>query len=73
MEPAFCWDAGACEKYPAHGCSRGRGRNGRRHQLRVLSARYMKLVVNDRQRLLLLLVQAPLLAVLIPCGEWKAV
>lgn len=34
-------------------------------QLRVLSARYLKLVVNDRQRLFLLLVQAPLLAVLI--------
>ena len=34
-------------------------------QLGVLSARYLKLVANDRQRLLLLLVQAPLLAVLI--------
>lgn len=34
-------------------------------QLRVLSARYLKLVANDRQRLLLLLIQAPLLAVLI--------
>lgn len=34
-------------------------------QLRVLSARYFKLVFNDKQRLLLLLVQAPLLAVLI--------
>lgn len=42
-----------------------RGGNGRRHQLGVLSARYMKLVFNDRQRLLLLFVQAPLLAVLI--------
>lgn len=37
----------------------------RSKQLRVLSARYLKLVVNDKQRLLLLLVQAPLLAVLI--------
>lgn len=34
-------------------------------QLRVLSARYSKLVANDRQRLLLLLLQAPLLAALI--------
>lgn len=34
-------------------------------QLRVLSLRYFKLVVNDKQRLLLLLAQAPLLAVLI--------
>ena len=34
-------------------------------QLAVLSARYIKLVINDRQRLLLLLMQAPLLAVLI--------
>lgn len=34
-------------------------------QLGVLSSRYMKLVVNDKQRLLLLLLQAPLLALLI--------
>ena len=34
-------------------------------QLSVLSARYIKLVINDKQRLLLLLMQAPLLAVLI--------
>ena len=37
----------------------------RRFQLPVLSARYMKLVANDRQRLLLLLIQAPVLALLI--------
>lgn len=37
----------------------------RMKQLGVLSSRYMNLVANDRQRLLLLLVQAPLLAVLI--------
>lgn len=43
----------------------GKARESRFNQLRVLSARYLKLVVNDRQRLLLLLVQAPLLAVLI--------
>lgn len=43
----------------------GKARESRFKQLRVLSARYLKLVVNDRQRLLLLLVQAPLLAVLI--------
>ena len=38
----------------------------RRHsQLRVLSSRYSKLIINDKQRLFLLLAQAPLLAVLI--------
>lgn len=37
----------------------------RLRQLGVLSARYLRLVTNDRQRLFLLLVQAPLLAVLI--------
>ena len=37
----------------------------RLRQLLVLSARYLKLVANDRQRLLLILLQAPLLAVLI--------
>ncbi len=34
-------------------------------QLQILSARYMKLVANDRMRLLLILLQAPLLAYLI--------
>lgn len=34
-------------------------------QFKVLSQRYLKLVTNDRQRLLLLLAQAPLLALLI--------
>lgn len=43
----------------------GRGKDSRLSQLIVLSARYLKLVANDRQRLLLLLFQAPLLAVLI--------
>lgn len=42
---------------------KSRKRRGR--QLRVLSTRYLKLVTNDRQRLLLLLAQAPVLAVLI--------
>ncbi|MCR4655919.1 MAG: ATP-binding cassette domain-containing protein [Lachnospiraceae bacterium] len=37
----------------------------RAKQLPVLCARYMKLVFNDRQRLILLLLQAPLLAILI--------
>ena len=37
----------------------------RRFQLPVLCSRYIKLVANDRQRLLLLLVQAPVLALLI--------
>lgn len=43
----------------------GKSRKNRLKQLRVLSSRYIKLVVNDKQRSLLLLVQAPLLAVLI--------
>lgn len=42
-----------------------KSRESRWKQLRVLSARYLKLVAGDRQRLLLLLIQAPLLAVLI--------
>ena len=42
-----------------------RQRKDRANQLRVLCSRYAKLVTNDRQRLLLLLIQAPLLAVLI--------
>lgn len=37
----------------------------KKFQLLVLCSRYMKLVMNDRQRLLLLLVQAPVLALLI--------
>ncbi len=44
---------------------RDRQRKARFHQLRVLCARYTRLVLNDRQRLLLLLAQAPLLAALI--------
>lgn len=43
----------------------GKSKESRLKQIGVLGARYLKLVVNDRQRLLLLLVQAPLLAVLI--------
>ena len=43
----------------------GKFKDSRFRQLFVLSTRYLKLVSNDRQRLLLLLVQAPLLAVLI--------
>lgn len=43
----------------------GKARKQRFRQLRVLSARYWKLTANDRQRLLLLLLQAPLLAALI--------
>ncbi len=42
-----------------------KGKESTMKQLRVLSARYLKLVANDKQRLLLLLLQAPLLAVLI--------
>ncbi|MBR4308128.1 MAG: ATP-binding cassette domain-containing protein [Oscillospiraceae bacterium] len=42
-----------------------KAKKNRGQQLKVLSSRYLKLVANDRQRLLLLLLQAPLLAVLI--------
>jgi len=42
-----------------------KGKSNRLKQLVVLCSRYMKLVTNDRQRLLLLLVQAPILAFLI--------
>ncbi|MBQ7565184.1 MAG: ATP-binding cassette domain-containing protein [Lachnospiraceae bacterium] len=48
------------DKAPAASKNEKKGR-----QLPVLCARYMKLVFNDRQRLILLLLQAPLLAVLI--------
>lgn len=41
------------------------GKERGRLQLPVLCSRYMKLVINDRQRLLLLLLQAPALALLI--------
>ncbi|MBQ4562693.1 MAG: ATP-binding cassette domain-containing protein [Clostridia bacterium] len=40
----------------------GKTKKSRINQLMVLSRRYVKLVFNDRQRLLLLLAQAPLLA-----------
>lgn len=43
----------------------GKIKENRLRQLMVLCSRYMKLVTNDRQRLLLLLAQAPLLALLI--------
>ena len=42
-----------------------RSKKRKRGQLSVLSRRYFKLVINDRQRLLLLLLMAPLLAYLI--------
>lgn len=42
-----------------------KSKKNRFKQLGVLSARYIKLVINDKQRLLLLLMQAPLLSVLI--------
>ena len=45
--------------------STSKAKKERLEQLKVLSARYIKLVFNDRQRLLLLLLQAPLLAFLI--------
>ncbi len=43
----------------------GRKKIDRLRQLGVLCSRYIRLVVNDRQRLLLLLAQAPVLALLI--------
>lgn len=43
----------------------GSAKYRQRAQLPVLCARYMKLVFNDRQRLLLLLLQAPILALLV--------
>ena len=45
--------------------TRDRQPKARLRQLRVLCARYTRLVLNDRQRLTLLLIQAPLLALLI--------
>jgi len=44
---------------------RKRAKNNVFRQLVVFCSRYMKLIVNDRQRLLLLLMQAPLLAYMI--------
>ena len=41
------------------------GKSKNRFQLPVLCSRYLKLVMNDKQRLLLLLIQAPVLALLI--------
>ena len=41
------------------------GKENKLSQLSVLCARYIKLVANDKQRLLLLLIQAPILAFLI--------
>lgn len=42
-----------------------KGKENRLKQLAVLSSRYIKLITNDRQRLGLLLVQAPVLALLV--------
>lgn len=53
----------AAERAPSSNTPAGKCK--RRFQLPVLCARYIKLVANDRQRLLLLLVQAPVLALLI--------
>lgn len=41
------------------------GKSKNKNQLPILASRYLKLVINDRQRLLLLLIQAPVLALLI--------
>lgn len=56
--------AGTEEKTSGAGVA-GAYEKNRIHQLIVLCRRYTKLVINDRQRLLLLLMQAPLLAALI--------
>jgi len=45
--------------------SSNKNKENKFRQLCVLSARYLKLVINDKQRLFLLLMQAPLLAFLI--------
>lgn len=42
-----------------------KNRHGRFRQIGILGGRYLKLLINDRQRLIMLLLQAPLLAVLI--------
>ncbi len=54
---------GKPEKVSAKPSTSASGKN--RFQLPVLCSRYIRLVVNDRQRLLLLLAQAPVLAALI--------
>lgn len=65
------WSARFEKSRPAPGkvrqsaASSAKSKENHVRHLGVLSSRYLKLVINDRQRLLLLLVQAPLLAVLI--------
>ena len=53
------------ETAPEEGASRKKNRHSSFRQVRVLSGRYLRLLLNDRQRLLLVLLQAPLLAFLI--------
>ena len=58
-------DQGQSEEPQVVRGGRDHQRKARFHQLWVLGARYIRLVLNDRQRLFLLLAQAPLLAALI--------
>lgn len=44
---------------------KNRNRNSRIKQIRILSERYFKIILNDKKRLMLVLMQAPLLAFLI--------
>ena len=53
------------ESSPDTGEQKKKNRHSGFRQIRVLSARYLRLLLNDRQRLLLVLLQAPLLAFLI--------
>ncbi len=54
------------ENLPAAQKDKGKStKSGILRQFKVLAIRYMHLLVNDRQRMLLLMVQAPLLAILI--------
>lgn len=50
-------------KHSENGASATKGR--KRAELPVLCSRYIKLIINDKQRLLLLMLQAPVLALLI--------
>lgn len=68
---ALDWKEKYAKKAPEQGKKRestpssGHAKENKVKQLLVLCGRYLKLIFNDRQRLMLLLIQAPLLALLI--------